>query len=60
MPRLRRLSGNETIRALERLGFVQVRQRGSHVVHRKETTQGAVGVWCPCIESSQSEHCAAS
>lgn len=36
-PRLRRLSGNETIRALERLGFVQVRQRGSHVVplHRE-------------------------
>ncbi len=30
VPNLRRVSGGETIRALERLGFVQVRQRGSH------------------------------
>jgi predicted RNA binding protein YcfA (HicA-like mRNA interferase family) len=32
MPRLPRLNSREAIRALERLGFVQVRQRGSHVV----------------------------
>jgi len=32
MPRLPRVSGAQAIRALERLGFVQVRQRGSHVV----------------------------
>ena len=32
MPRLPRLSSREAIRALERLGFVQVRQRGSHIV----------------------------
>ena len=31
MPKLPRVSGAETIRALERLGFTQVRQRGSHV-----------------------------
>ncbi len=41
MPKLRRVSGKEAIRALERLGFLQVRQRGSHVVlknrHQKET-----------------------
>jgi predicted RNA binding protein YcfA (HicA-like mRNA interferase family) len=35
MPRLPRLSGAEAIRALERLGFVAVRQRGSHVVLRR-------------------------
>jgi len=29
--KLRRLSGKETIRALQKLGFVKVRQRGSHV-----------------------------
>ena len=28
---------------MERLGFVQVRQRGSHAVLRKETPDGAVG-----------------
>jgi len=32
MPRLPRLNSREAIRALERLGFAQVRQRGSHVV----------------------------
>lgn len=37
MPKLRRVSGKQAIRALERLGFVQVRQRGSHVVLKKQT-----------------------
>ena len=32
---MRQLSGDEAIRALERLGFAQVRQRGSHVVLRR-------------------------
>ena len=35
MPRLPRVSGAETIRALERLGFAVVRRRGSHVVLRR-------------------------
>ena len=43
MPKLRRVSGKEAIRALERLGFVQVRQRGSHVVLKKQTPEGDVG-----------------
>lgn len=38
MPKLPQVSGRETIRALERLGFKVVRQRGSHVVLRRETT----------------------
>lgn len=35
MPRLPRLSSREAIRALERLGFSQIRQRGSHIVLRR-------------------------
>ncbi|MBI3760691.1 MAG: type II toxin-antitoxin system HicA family toxin [Chloroflexi bacterium] len=35
MPKPPRVSGREAIRALERLGFKRVRQRGSHVVLRK-------------------------
>ena len=35
MPRLPVLSGRDIVRALERLGFNQVRQRGSHVVMRR-------------------------
>ena len=38
MPKLRRVSGQETVRALERLGFEKVRQRGSHVILKKENT----------------------
>jgi predicted RNA binding protein YcfA (HicA-like mRNA interferase family) len=34
-PKLTPVSGVEIIRALERLGFVQARQRGSHVVMKK-------------------------
>ncbi|MCB1089430.1 MAG: type II toxin-antitoxin system HicA family toxin [Verrucomicrobiae bacterium] len=34
MPKLPRISGTECIKALQRLGFESVRQRGSHVVMR--------------------------
>ena len=46
-PRLRRVSGQAAIRALERLGFVQVRQRGSHVVLRKQMAGGTAGCVVP-------------
>jgi len=46
-PKLRRVSGPETIRALERLGFEQVRQRGSHVVLRKQTSERTIGCVVP-------------
>ena len=35
MPDYPVLSGAEVVAALERLGFIQVRQRGSHVVLRR-------------------------
>jgi predicted RNA binding protein YcfA (HicA-like mRNA interferase family) len=47
MPNLPHLSGKEIIRALERLGFVQARQRGSHVVMKKSTADGSVGCVVP-------------
>ncbi|MEG4507686.1 type II toxin-antitoxin system HicA family toxin [Microcoleus sp. F6_B4] len=40
MPRLPRVSSAETISALERLGFVRVRQRGSHVILKKQIPTG--------------------
>jgi predicted RNA binding protein YcfA (HicA-like mRNA interferase family) len=36
MPKLPRVRASEVIRVLERLGFVQVRQRGSHVILKKQ------------------------
>ena len=47
MPELRRVSGEEATRALERAGFVRVRQRGSHVVLKKHTPEGDVGCVVP-------------
>ena len=41
MPSLPVVSGAETVRALQRLGFVVVRQRGSHIVLRR-AAQGCV------------------
>ncbi len=36
MPELPRISGAQAIKVFESLGYVQVRQRGSHVVLRKQ------------------------
>ncbi len=47
MSELPRLSGQEAIRVFERLGFRQVRQKGSHVVLRK----GARGCVVPLHSS---------
>ncbi len=47
MPELRRITGREAIRVLEELGFEQVRQRGSHVILKKQTPHGAVGCVVP-------------
>lgn len=47
MPKFPRIAGKEAIRILERLGFVQKRQRGSHVVLVKETNKGKFGCVVP-------------
>lgn len=47
MAKLRRVSGNEAIRALERLGFKRVRQQGSHVILKKQTAEGEIGCVVP-------------
>ena len=47
MPKLPRIPSKEAIRALERRGFEQVRQTGSHVVMKKETPDGEIGCVVP-------------
>lgn len=47
MPELRKVSGEEAIKALERLGFVRARQRGSHVIMKKTTFEGSIGCVVP-------------
>ncbi len=47
MPELRRVSGEQAVRALERLGFARVRQRGSHVILKRSTPEGEIGCTVP-------------
>lgn len=47
MGRLRVLSGRSACLILEAQGFVQVRQRGSHVVMQRRTADGTVTVPVP-------------
>lgn len=47
MPKLKRIFGKEAIHRLEELGFKQVRQRGSHVIMKKETSEGEIGCVVP-------------
>jgi predicted RNA binding protein YcfA (HicA-like mRNA interferase family) len=47
MPKLNRVSGEEAIRALEKLGFFRVRQHGSHVILKKVTSEGITGCVVP-------------
>jgi predicted RNA binding protein YcfA (HicA-like mRNA interferase family) len=44
---LPRVSGEKAIRVLEQLGFVRVRQRGSHVVLKRSHPSGTVGCVVP-------------
>jgi len=43
MPKLKRISGEEAIKRLEKRGFNRVRQRGSHVVLKKQIADEEIG-----------------
>lgn len=47
MTKLPRLSGREVIKILSKVGFVGVRQKGSHVILKKEFSEGKIGVVVP-------------
>lgn len=48
MPRLKKISGKECVKILcNKFGFKIVRQKGSHIVLKKETADGNVGTVVP-------------
>lgn len=47
MAKLPRLSGKEVIKALSKAGFKSVRQKGSHVILTKETSEGKIATVVP-------------
>jgi predicted RNA binding protein YcfA (HicA-like mRNA interferase family) len=38
VPKLPRVSSQKTVQILEKLGFIPIRQRGSHLILKKEIT----------------------
>jgi predicted RNA binding protein YcfA (HicA-like mRNA interferase family) len=47
MPKLHKVSGEVAIRTLEKCGFKKIRQRGSHVILKKQTSEGEIGCVVP-------------
>ena len=47
MTKIKRISGKEVVKRLEQLGFKRIRQRGSHVVLKKQTLEYSVGCVVP-------------
>ena len=47
MPKLPKLSGKAFIKVLKKFGFEQVRQKGSHIVLKKQTEEGDIGTVVP-------------
>jgi len=47
VPKFPVISGKECVKALEKLGFNETRQKGSHVVMKKTTENGDVGCVVP-------------
>lgn len=47
MQKLPRISGKEVIKVLSKHGFISVRQKGSHVIMKKETSEKTIGLVVP-------------
>lgn len=47
MQKLPRISGKDVIKILAKIGFIPVRQRGSHIILTKQTEQGKKAVVVP-------------
>jgi len=47
MTKLPRLSGREVIKALSKVGFEVIRQKGSHVILKKKIPEGEIATVVP-------------
>ena len=45
--KLLRLSGKKVVKALSKADFISVRQKGSHIIMKKETSEGKITVVVP-------------
>ena len=47
MPKFPLLSGKQLIKILKKLGFTELRQKGSHASLKKESSEGVIGTVVP-------------
>lgn len=47
MPKLKKISGKDLIKILEKVGFEKIRQKGSHIILKKKTEKGFIGCVVP-------------
>ena len=47
MTKLPRLSGKEVVKALSKAGFEIIRQRGSHIIMKKQNSEGKIATVVP-------------
>jgi predicted RNA binding protein YcfA (HicA-like mRNA interferase family) len=45
--KLPRLSGKEVVKALSKIGFIATRQKGSHIILKKQISETTIGVVVP-------------
>jgi len=47
MPKLKRMSGKEAVSILKKFGFREIRQKGSHIILKRTTSEGEIGCVIP-------------
>jgi len=43
MSKLTRMSGKEAVSTLKKFGFKEIRQKGSHIILKRTTSEGEIG-----------------
>jgi len=47
MSKLTRMSGKEVVSTLKKFGFREIRQKGSHIILKRTTSEGEIGCVIP-------------
>ncbi len=47
MPKLKRMSGKEVVSTLKKFGFREIRQKGSHIILKRTTSEEEIGCVIP-------------
>ena len=47
MSKLTRMSGKEAVSTLKKFGFREIRQKGSHIILKRTTSEGEIGCVIP-------------